>query len=457
MQKGLKIVKKANPKIEEKVEEKPKTKAVITILGIQGGYVDNSKNVRFSNFDHKADYIFENETKEYFNTLPLLIEKYSSYEIIPIFTVDAKLFNQEVLKKGYSNLEVDFNDRHFIKDDKNFEDIFKIINEAICSYDEVIVDVSHGFRHLPILMIVDLIIQNFQNTEKISKILFAKEIKKHDKEEKGLYEIIDLKEYLDLANISFILTTFEKNYTVASHIKSNNYKNLIEKLNSFSNDLMALNQNNLFKKTSKDLIAELDKIKNVSIIKQADDLKKAIEKLTDYEGKKRYETYFNLAKDLYEKKYMLLSLSLLYESMRLYAKSQIKKSHKDIVEKVETMFNRDLYAIGDYIVKLKNKNAKWSNTAKHKGKDIKTLIDEEEFNKIKNSFPKSLIEEEFQNFPYSLIDKVADTRNNLAHANSDNRTFKDIEKDIGILFDKYFNKCIKKLDINDLKNKINIF
>ena len=42
---GLKIVKKANPKIEEKVEEKPKTKAVITILGIQGGRVDKIKGV----------------------------------------------------------------------------------------------------------------------------------------------------------------------------------------------------------------------------------------------------------------------------------------------------------------------------------------------------------------------------------------------------------------------------
>lgn len=444
MQKGLKIVKKA------------KTKSVITILGIQGGFVDKNKEVRFSNFEHKADYIFENETKEYFNTLPLLIEKYTSHKIIPIFTEDAKLFNQEVLKKGYSDLKVNFNDRYFIKDDKNFEDIFKIINEAISYYDEVIVDVSHGFRHLPILMIVDLIIQNFQNTEKISKILFAKEIKKHDKEEKGLYEIIDLKEYLDLANISFVLTTFEKNYTVASHIESDKYKNLIEKLNSFSNDLMALNQNNLFKKTSKDLITELDKIENISIKKQAYDLKQAIKKLTNYEGKKRYETYYNLAKDLYDKKYMLLSLSLLYESMRLYAKSEIKKSHKGIVEKVEKMLNGDLYAIGDYIIKLKNKNTKWTSTAKYKGKDINTLIDEKEFQLLKDSFPKKLVEKEFNDFPFSLIDKVADTRNNLAHANSDNRTFKDIQKDIGVLFDKYYNKCIKKLSIDDLKNKINI-
>lgn len=72
------------------------------------------------------------------------------------------------------------------------------MNETINQYDEVIVDVSHGFRHLPILMVVDLIIQNFQDTSKIKQILFAKEIDKHEKDKKGVYEIIDLKEYLTL-------------------------------------------------------------------------------------------------------------------------------------------------------------------------------------------------------------------------------------------------------------------
>ncbi|GAB1464836.1 hypothetical protein MASR2M54_03360 [Aliarcobacter cryaerophilus] len=91
-------------------------------------------------------------------------------------------------------------------------------------------------------MIVDLIIQNFQDTQKLKKILFAKEIQAFKE-----YEIIDLKEYLELANISFVLTTFEKNYTVASHIKSVKYSKLLKELNDFSNDLMALNIGNLLK------------------------------------------------------------------------------------------------------------------------------------------------------------------------------------------------------------------
>ena len=46
-------------------------KAVITILGLQG---------KLQNYHHQAEYYFENEEeiKEYYNTLVLLIDKYSS-------------------------------------------------------------------------------------------------------------------------------------------------------------------------------------------------------------------------------------------------------------------------------------------------------------------------------------------------------------------------------------------
>ena len=432
MQKGLKIFKKANPKIEEKVEEKPKTKSVITILGIQGGLVDKNKEVRFSNFEHKADYIFENETKEYFNTLPLLIEKYSSYEIIPIFTEDAKLFNQEVLKKGYSDLKVNLNDRYFIKDDKNFEDIFKIINEAISYYDEVIVDVSHGFRHLPILMIVDLIIQNFQNTEKISKILFAKEIKKHDKEEKGLYEIIDLKEYLDLANISFILTTFEKNYTVASHIKSVKYEKLLKELNDFSNDLMALNIRNLFK-TSDDLIKELDKIEDISIETQAKNLRKVIENLINYDKNKMYEFYYTLSKDLFEKKYILLSLSLLYESTVLYIIYVIQTKNSNIYKNLEEYFKKTkkdsyIYHLGNLL-----KNLDY-NYEKNKQID-ESIIDENNYKLLQSTYKSLNIK--------TLLQEINNKRNDLAHANS-TKSFQDINKEVKNLIFKYETQIINK-------------
>lgn len=117
---------------------------------------------------------------------------------------------------------------------------------------------------------------------------------------------------------------------------------------------MALNLTNLFKTSSKELIAELDKITDVSIESQAKRLAKIIADMTCIEGKKRYQTYFDLSKNLLEKNYTLLSLSLLYESIRLYVKSYTKSKHKEIVEKIEDAYNQDLYAIGDFFFKLKN-------------------------------------------------------------------------------------------------------
>ena len=391
-------------------------KAIITILG-KAGELDNHT---------KAKYYFEwkkEVQKEYFNTFPLLIENFSKrYEIVPIYTKDAQNANIKVLKK--ENLEFNsFNSNCLIRDDKDFKNIFKIINETIASYEEVIVDVSHGFRHLPILMIVDLIIQNFQDTQKIKKILFAKEIQVFKE-----YEIIDLKEYLELANISFVLTTFEKNYTVASHIKSVKYSKLLKELNDFSNDLMALNIGNLLK-TSKELIEELDKIDDISIKTQAETLKLVIQQLTDFKNKKRYLVYYQLSKNLFEKEYMLLSLALLYESIRMYIKSYIKNKYIDLVEDIELQLNYDLYKMGSFF-----KNLSWRNYSQFQNQNKTNLnIIESDYIKLANSYPKHL------NQLYSDIDKK---RNNLAHANS-NGKFEDIKKSIKELIINY-----EKLAIN---------
>ena len=392
-------------------------KAIITILG-KAGELDNHT---------KAKYYFEwkkEVQKEYFNTFPLLIENFSKrYEIVPIYTKDAQNANIKVLKK--ENLEFNsFNSNCLIRDDKDFKNIFKIINETIASYEEVIVDVSHGFRHLPILMIVDLIIQNFQDTQKIKKILFAKEIQVFKE-----YEIIDLKEYLELANISFVLTTFEKNYTVASHIKSVKYSKLLKELNDFSNDLMALNIGNLLK-TSKELIEELDKIDDISIKTQAETLKLVIQQLTDFKNKKRYLVYYQLSKNLFEKEYMLLSLALLYESIRMYIKSYIKNKYIDLVEDIELQLNYDLYKIGSFF-----KNLSWRNYSQFQNQNKTNLnIIESDYIKLANSYPKHL------NQLYSDIDKK---RNNLAHANS-NGKFEDIKKSINDLLINYENLAIKR-------------
>lgn len=390
-------------------------KALITILGTIGGNENHQKAIYY--FENKKE-----EKEEYFNTFPLLMQNYSKdYIIVPLHTKEAKIVNEKVLEKSDMKI-IDFDEKYFIEDDKNFTKLFNIINSIVDEFDELIIDVSHGFRHFPILMIVDLIIQNFKDTSKIKNILFAKEIIQFKE-----YEIIDLKEYLDLANIAFVLTTFEKNYTVASHIKSQKYQKLLKELNDFSNDLMALNLGNLFK-TAKELIIELDKVEDVSIKTQALNLKKVIQNLSDFKGKKRYLVYYELSKNLFDKKYMLLSLALLYESIRMYIKSAIKKEHKELVEKIEQQLQNDLYKIGDF---FKNLHIEFD-----RNKKIKQLnITREQYNLLRKSYFRLGLQELYKN-----IDR---RRNNLAHANS-GASFEDIEKDISSLLFKYESLAIKK-------------
>lgn len=415
-------------------------KAVITILGLQGGYITENE-VKFTNFDLKAKYYFEDQTeedaKDFFNTLPLLITKYrDDYEIVPIFTKDAKLFTEAVLQRGYSALPVTFHDQHFLEDEKNFKNIFSIIDTTIENYDEVIIDVSHGFRHLPILMTVDLLIQNFKNTQKIKHIWFAKEKQKHDKNIQGLYEMIDLKEYLELANIAFILSTFKQNYTVANHIKSIKYPDLMVALNNFSNDIMALSLNHLFTISAPQLIEKLDAIVDSSMQKQAQELSQHIATLTAYKGKKRYQTYFDLSQELFDKNYMLLSLALLYESIRMYIKTIIKKDHPELIERVETFFKGDLYKIGFF---CKNLKTKFPNKEEYIEKLLKKLgemnLSEDDYKALQVSFNKLEIKK--------LYEEIDKKRNNLAHANSDEKSFDDIKQEIKNLLDQYEKRYIQ--------------
>ena len=140
--------------------------------------------------------------------------------------------------------------------------------------------------------------------------------------------------------------------------------------------------------------------------------------------------YYQLSKNLFEKEYMLLSLALLYESIRMYIKSYIKNKHLDLVEDIERQLNHDLYKIGDFF-----KNLSWRSYSQFlKQNKTKLNIIESDYIKLANSYPSRLKQ------LYSDIDKK---RNNLAHANS-NGKFEDIKKSINDLLINYENLAIKR-------------
>lgn len=55
--------------------------------------------------------------------------------------------------------------------------IFRQLSDILAREQEIVVDISHSFRHLPSLMMVDMIMENVRHSGKIRHILFAKELK----------------------------------------------------------------------------------------------------------------------------------------------------------------------------------------------------------------------------------------------------------------------------------------
>jgi len=404
-------------------------KAVITILGIQGaGYTDEGE-AYVKDYKHQALYYFENQSnapKAYYNTLPLLIKTYAKeYQVIPIYTQEAKTFNQEVL--SYENIECTFDDTlGLIQDEKDYFKIFSQIDKTINQFDSVIIDLTHGFRHLPILTIIDIVIQNFKSKTHIEKILFAKEIIKHTPQEVGEYEIVDLNKYLEIANLSFVIANFKDNYTISSNIntKQEEYKELIDAMRTFSRDILGLSMQHFYSSSLPRLYQAIDAISDSSILKNDLEIVKKHLEVFNFQNLKRYEIYFNTAKELLKKEYLLQSINLLHEAKQFYLKSAIKSQNKethriitDVEQKIETYNNNNKF--NNY----KLLQDCLSIFFQKEPKNLSLFNDQEA--KILKQY--TLFNYQFKNF---LQD---DLRNNLAHANnSDNidNVKKEIDKNI---------------------------
>ncbi|WOE70982.1 TM1812 family CRISPR-associated protein [Hydrogenimonas thermophila] len=440
-------------------------KAVITILGTIG--IQNKKATYISKIPKvKADPDI--------NTFPILIKNFSKeYEIVALHTDYAKNIQTEVIENDSKIKNFEFKDEWKIEDDTEFDEIFSKIDDLISSYDKVIIDVSHGFRHLPILLMVDVIIHNVRNIDKIEMILFAKEIKKQEE-----YEFIDLKRYLDLANIAYALTTFERNYTVANNVRVSDPEldDFLKDLSNFSKHILANSLDELLKDTNKQRSITtllIQKIETLLLKREKDifnnlkrllkNTKEHLEEIKSYTNLNRYQTLFFIAQNMYNKGYLLNSITLLSEAIGIYCTLALKsldnsikekideyeknaisqKNNEKVVFKLYDLYNQSkaLYNVKNYegiFMKVKyqynNKNRakykKWNDNAKNITEKIRQKIDKNEH-----------ITE--------LILTIDDVRNNLAHANSSKR-LKDVDGEIKKALNDFENLCIKR-DVLNIK------
>ena len=412
---------------------------VVTILGKIGK--DERFGMPIYKYDDKLKELYSLKRERYINMLPLLIDNFGVQNIIPIFTEGAQTAQMVVLKEEFQTEHIEiFNDKNLISNDKDFYEILRIINNAILGNDEYIIDLSHGFRHIPILATISLISQSLSDTNKIKHIFFAKEI-----EPKKEYEIIDLKEYLELANMSYVLETFNHNYTVSlvSKFKNKNFCNLVSRLSTISNHILSNSLKALNKDVDK-ILSDIDfilKNEQIETFKGSlEDIQRHIRELQEIGKEKDSIKFYRMSRILNSKGYLLNAITLLFEAIGYYCAESFECFGDDIKAHINNFKNSrkfnayDLTHESRTIVKkmgLRN-GAYLTSIAVHdniqkKLESIKTLG-------------------AFRDF----IKDAEKLRNNLAHGNANER-IEDSKQELSRLLDKYNSFCIQQ---NILGNKI---
>lgn len=422
---------------------------VVTILG--KGYVKEVEERPIYEYDEKLKNSYSLKKQRYTNMLPLLIDNFGVQNIVPIFTEDARDDQIKVLEKEFktSHIEI-FNNKNFIRGDTDFYEILRIINEATNEDNEYIIDLTHGFRHIPILATISLISQSLSDTNKIKHIFFAKETI-NQKE----YEIIDLKEYLELANMSYMLETFDKNYTVSfvAAFENEDFENLRGELTKFSNDILA----NSLKALENRFDVVLQYIENIKKNEQIftfrtslDKIKEHIENLKQISTKIDYQKLYEMAKVLNKKGYLLNAITLLFEGIGYYCVSGLEKISPKVEAYVREFKNSGFFDSYDLtnqsrnLIKIGREMKSYlfgtEKAQTHFGLSEKKA--KEYLGDIKNSICNKLERipdiEEFKNF----IIAAEKLRNNLAHGNSSDE-IANTKLNFKRLLEDYKKFCIK--------------
>lgn len=422
---------------------------VVTILG--KGYVKEAEERPIYEYDEKLKNSYSLKKQRYTNMLPLLIDNFGVQNIVPIFTEDARDDQIKVLEKEFktSHIEI-FNNKNFIRGDTDFYEILRIINEATNEDNEYIIDLTHGFRHIPILATISLISQSLSDMNKIKHIFFAKEIINQKK-----YEIIDLKEYLELANMSYMLETFDKNYTVSfvAAFENEDFENLRGELTKFSNDILA----NSLKALENRFDVVLQYIENIKKNEQIftfrtslDKIKEHIENLKQISTKIDYQKLYEMAKVLNKKGYLLNAITLLFEGIGYYCVSGLEKISPKVEAYVREFKNSGFFDSYDLtnqsrnLIKIGREMKSYlfgtEKAQTHFGLSEKKA--KEYLGDIKNSICNKLERipdiEEFKNF----IIAAEKLRNNLAHGNSSDE-IANTKLNFKRLLEDYKKFCIK--------------
>jgi len=356
---------------------------IISILGMAGEF-NGKKTTAYYNCD-----VLNKKSDDYHNATDFLLKNYSD-KFYFLGTLEAIDFQKKLLEINEDLVE-------FIPiEDNSLDDIFEKVYGLISTIkdtEKVLLDITHGFRHQPISAIFSATMHKFLNNSQLD-IIFAKQVVMHKS-----YEYIYLNEYIDMTQLSLLLTGFIRTLNFINSVEIDNLNTMAFESFSkalFSNDFKKLEASY---KNLEITLLQAKKNKNFNhlreLFKQIEDTLRGFK---EFDKKEIYEKYLVLANLMFDKNYYLISLTYLFEAIRMYATMSFYK--KNIINN---------YAWNN--VKMYNLNS-----------DVMQCINQKEFGDNyrptrydKNNFydkNETIFEEIADNYK-----KLRDLRNDLTHIN----------------------------------------
>lgn len=288
-------------------------KTVISVLGTAGRDLKSKEPVHV----HYQCDILGKESGEFHNSTDVVLQHYEGefYFIGTRFAID---FQKKLL--DFSGKEC-----HFIEvSDNSLDDIFEKIIELLSKHDDVVLDVTHGFRHQPIMAIFASTLSQFLERKSL-QIIYAKVIDNQH------YEYIYLNDYIDITQITMLLSGFIRtlNFIPIKDIQFLDHE-IFENFSKalLSNDLRGVEGHYL------QLSKELDSLKSNKALSHIGSLIKRLEDeismLDDLKHIQKHERYLLLAKMTTRKNYLIVALTYIFESLRTYSDISFKAVTKDI-------------------------------------------------------------------------------------------------------------------------------
>lgn len=192
------------------------------------------------------------------------------------------------------------------KNEKELWDIFETLEKSIPTYDDIIIDVTHGFRSIPIVALAVIIFLNILNKINVKKIVYGAF------EARDFYEgkapVFDITNFLDLIEWSYATDEFlnfgnakrlrsildnihEGTYRQQSQIKSKALKSLGKKLDEITTALSVIRPSEV-SKIANELPKLIQDVKNdieaLSVVKPLgkllDKIPPIFQKISEAEG-----------------------------------------------------------------------------------------------------------------------------------------------------------------------------